>query len=171
MPSQNHSFLQQLVVRECNLDHNHCSGEEIYRHYPSARKLSKDEEKDITYILSLKANSKHVHDLIARRYDIQNLKTKARAKFPGVHGFQDVLLSRTLTFEPQADCEFIQTLNCAGQHWVCISTIACKPQVVKVYDSMRTGDVPTSTKESIATLLNTLARTVYLVYPDIHNNR
>ena len=109
MPSQNHSFLQQLVVRECNLDHNHCSGEEIYRHYPSARKLSKDEEKDVTYILGLKANSKHVRDLIARRYgdfvtlkDIQNLKTKAKAKFPGVHGFQDVLLSRTLTFEPQA---------------------------------------------------------------------
>jgi len=66
-----------------------------------------------------------------------------KAKFPGVHGFQDVLLSRTLTFKPQADCDFIQILICAGQHWVCISTIACKPQVVKVYDSMRT-DVPTS---------------------------
>lgn len=69
--------------------------------------------------------------------------------------------------EPQADCEFIQILNCAGQHWVCISTIICRPHVVKVYDSMRTGDVPTSTKESIATLLNTSARTVYLVYPDV----
>ena len=34
-----------------------------------------------------------------------------KAKFPRVHGFQDVLLSRTLTFEPQVDCEFIQILN------------------------------------------------------------
>jgi len=39
-----------------------------------------------------------------------------KAKFPRVHGFQDVLLSRTLTFEPQVDCEFIQILNYAGQH-------------------------------------------------------
>ena len=76
--------LNCLVVRECDLHHNHRTGEEIYRHYPSARRLSKDEEKDITEILGLKANSKHVHDLV-RRYgkfvtlkDIQNLKTKVR---------------------------------------------------------------------------------------------
>jgi len=79
--------LNCLVVRECNLDHNHHTGEEIYRHYPSARKLSKDEEKNVTDVLGLKANSKHVRDLIARRYgkfvtlkDIQNLKTKGEGK-------------------------------------------------------------------------------------------
>jgi len=66
---------------------NHRTGEEIYRHYPSARKLSKDEEKNVTDILGLKANSKHVRDLIARRYgkfvtlkDIQNLKTKGEGE-------------------------------------------------------------------------------------------
>jgi len=64
---------------------NHRTGEEIYRHYPSARKLSKCEEKDILGLI--KANSKHVRDLIARRYgkfvtfkDIQNLKTKGEGK-------------------------------------------------------------------------------------------
>ena len=66
------------------------------------------------------------------------------------------------------NCEFVRILNCADQHWVGISTIACKPQMVKVYDSMRTGDVPSNTKESIATLLYIyLEHTVYLVYPDV----
>ena len=77
--------LKSLVVSECNLDHNHRIGEEIFRHYPSARKLSRDEEKHVSEILGLKANSKHVHDLIVKKYgkfvslkDIQNLKTKVR---------------------------------------------------------------------------------------------
>ena len=90
-----------------------------------------------------------------------------RERFPEVHGLHDVLLSKTLSFQAQ-DCEFIQILNCANRHWVCISTIGCKPQVVNVYDSMRTGDVPFGAKESIATLLNCRsARNVYLVYPDV----
>ena len=32
---------------------------------------------------------------------------------------------------------------------------------------MRTGDVPSSTKESIATILNCSTRNVYLVFPDV----
>ena len=42
--------------------------------------------------------------------------------------------------------------------------------MMKFYDSMRTGDVPSNTKESIATLLKyftQLIRYVYLVYPDV----
>lgn len=77
--------LNCLVVRECDLHHNHRTGEEIYGDYSSVRRLSQDEEKDITEILGLKANSKHIRDLIVRRYgrfvtlkDIQNLKTKVR---------------------------------------------------------------------------------------------
>ena len=42
--------------------------------------------------------------------------------------------------------------------------------MVKVYDSMRTGDVPSNTKESVATLLKCSARTVYLVYPDVQQH-
>ena len=45
---------------------------------------------------------------------------------------------------------------------VCISTINCKSQMVKVNDSMRTGDVPSSTKELIATILNCSTCIVYL---------
>lgn len=74
-----------LVLKECNLEHNHRIGKEIYRHYPSARKLSKDEEKEVTDILSLRPNNKYVRELVVKRYgkfvtlkDIQNVKTKAR---------------------------------------------------------------------------------------------
>ena len=56
--------------------------------------------------------------------------------------------SDTLTFELEGG-EFVQILNCARNHWVCVATIGCKPGVVKVYDSMRTGGVPTTTKEAI----------------------
>ena len=37
------------------------------------------------------------------------------------------------------------------------------PQMVKVYDSMRTGDVPSNTKESIATLLKYILLSSYCV--------
>ena len=53
-----------------------------------------------------------------------------RDKFPGVHGLQDVLLSKTLTFQPQNGRKFVQILNCEDLHWVCISTINCKSQMV-----------------------------------------
>lgn len=90
-----------------------------------------------------------------------------RKRFPKVCGLQDVILSRTLTFQQQGDNEFVQILNCANQHWVCVSTIGCKPKLVKVYDSMRVGDLPASTEESIAAMLNCRTRNIYLVYPDV----
>lgn len=107
-PSYNKS-LNCLVVTECCLDHNHRIGEDIYKHYPSARKLSKEEERNIAEILSLKANSKHVRQLIARKYgkfvtlkDIQNIKTKVREETR--MGLQDAqLVLNQLTDALQAD--------------------------------------------------------------------
>ena len=51
---------------------------------------------------------------------------------------------------------FVEILNCDCEdlHWVCVSAINCKSQMVKVCDNMRTGDIPSSTKESIAIVLN-----------------
>ena len=70
-----------LVVKECTLDHNHRIGENIMKHYPSARKLSVNEKKHVTELISVKANNKHIRDLVVRKYgklitlkDIHNLK-------------------------------------------------------------------------------------------------
>ena len=72
-----------LVVKECNLHHNHRIGPEILKHYPSARRLSVEEKQHVTDLLNVKACKKHVKDLVHKKYgklitikDIQNLKTK-----------------------------------------------------------------------------------------------
>ena len=68
-------------------------------------------------------------------------------RFPSIGGFQLVICSRTLTFKPQK--EFIQVLNCDDAHWVCATNIGCTQNLVKVYDSWRTEDVTTDSKEAI----------------------
>ena len=76
-----------------------------------------------------------------------------KERFPDIGGLQNVDLARTLCFT-QNEPSFVQILNTYDSHWVCVTSIGCKANMVKVYDSMRTGDVCISTKECIATLLN-----------------
>ena len=57
---------KRLAVTECNLVHNHYLGEAIFQHYPAARRLSKEEEKDVKEIVQLRLNSKLVHNLIKK---------------------------------------------------------------------------------------------------------
>ena len=75
------------------------------------------------------------------------------------------MLSDALNFEPLND--FVQILNCTRNHWICISTVGCQPGKVNVFDSMRTGDIPQSTKEAVASLLCTTKRFISLVFPDV----
>ena len=67
--------------------------------------------------------------------------------------------------ETAALVEFVQILNCAGQHWLCISTIGCKPKLIKVYENRRINDLPASTRESNAAILNSRTRNIYLIDP------
>ncbi len=91
-----------------------------------------------------------------------------KEKFGHVAGLQDVGRSNTLTFEDESEeSNFIQILNCHGSHWICVTNMNCKPNVVKIYDSMRTGDVPTSTKEVIASLLHLPQSYIFLIFPDV----
>ena len=93
-----------------------------------------------------------------------------KRKYPSVCGLQDVIFSRTLAFQPETE-QFVQVLNCRDSHWICASNIGCKPNVVKIYDSMRTGDVSTSTKEDIATLLQSTGKRIYLLFPGVQQQR
>ncbi len=74
-----------MTVRQCNLEHNHRVGIEIFARYPSNRKLSSEEEQEIIDVLALRPNNKHLKEMIVRKFnklitlkDIQNLKTKVR---------------------------------------------------------------------------------------------
>jgi Ulp1 family protease len=87
-------------------------------------------------------------------------------KFPHIGGLQDVILRRTLCF----DCDgtpFVQILNTKESHWICVTNIGCKPNSIRVYDSMKTGDVPLQTKECIAALLNCQSRVIFVLFPDV----
>ena len=48
--------------------------------------------------------------------------------------------------------------------------IGCKQNLVKVYDSWRTGDVTTDTKEAIANLLHTVIKE-YIFFPEVQQQK
>ena len=52
-----------------------------------------------------------------------------------MRGLQNTLLGCTLSFNVIKN-EFVQVLHSGGNHWLTVSTIGCKPSVVKVYDSL-----------------------------------
>jgi len=93
-----------------------------------------------------------------------------KGKFPNISGLQNVESLDTLLFH-SVDGELVQILNCDNQNWVCISTIGCKPRVVKVYDRMRTGDLPIKTKEGIAAMLCTPRTHIYLIFSDVQQQK
>lgn len=81
-------------------------------------------------------------------------------------GLQDVMLSRTLSFSPEHG-EFIQLIHSNENHWVCVSNIGCKSQVLKVYDSAQTGDLSIDALESIAAIIQSPKRNIYLQFPEV----
>ena len=73
-----------------------------------------------------------------------------------MRGLQNALLGCTLSFDVIKN-EFVQVLHSGGNHWLTVSTIGCKPSVVKVYDSLF-PELPTQTKEEICALLYSFER-------------
>ena len=76
-----------------------------------------------------------------------------KQQFPHLSGLQDVSLGQTLSFEIEA-AEFVQVLHTGCGHWVTVSTIACAPGEVDIFDSL--PPAPTcDLKGQIAALLAT----------------
>ena len=89
-----------------------------------------------------------------------------KAKFPNVSGLQHVGRGDTCTFDEEVGC-FIQIVNCRNSHWICATSINCKPNEVRIFDSMRTGDIPLSTKEVVASLMELSQTYIFLTFPDV----
>lgn len=120
-------------------------------------------ERDLNLLCS---NSEWLNDTV-----VNAGQALVRKRFPDTCGLQDVSLLRTLAFQPETK-QFVQVLNCRDSHWVCATNVGCKPNVVTIYDSMRTGDVSSSTKDDIATLLRcTDKRIIYLLFPEVQQQR
>ena len=76
---------KKLVVGESNLKHNRCIGPDVSVHYPSSRKLSKDETTAVNEELSLQPKTKYVKEMIENKYgklvmlkDVHNVKTRMK---------------------------------------------------------------------------------------------
>ena len=80
---------------------------------------------------------------------------------PYVGGLESVALGETLAFSVQRG-EFVQVLNTAGSHWITVSNIGCKPGTVSIYDSLPNVNIPSRTKEQIASLLCAQENTITL---------
>ena len=78
---------KKLVVRESDLDHNHRVGPDVSVHYPSNRKLTKEQNAAIDEVLSLKPKPKYIKEMIEKKFgkfvtlkDVHNLKTRMKTK-------------------------------------------------------------------------------------------
>ena len=80
---------------------------------------------------------------------------------PYVEGLESVALGETLAFSVQRG-EFVQVLNTGGSHWITVSNIGCKPGTVSIYDSLPNVNIPSRTKEQIASLLCAQENTITL---------
>ena len=92
-----------------------------------------------------------------------------RSQFPGSSGLYVVSLANTLCYPDETHEDFIQILNVRHSHWVCASNKSCNAGTVKIYDSLRTGDIPLSAKEVISALLHYhyQKKKVTLIFPDV----
>ena len=61
----------------------------------------------------------------------------------------------------------MQILNIHDTHWIYVTNVGSKPNEVKVYDSMCTGDIPMNTKEVIASLIRLSQTYIFLTFPDV----
>ena len=75
-----------------------------------------------------------------------------KTKFPCVDGLHDPAITGTLV--APAISEFVQIIN-TGNHWVCLSTISCRPGTIKVYDSLFLRVSPIAIHHSCRLLMHT----------------
>ena len=111
-----HRLTNKLVVRERNLDHNHCIGPNIATHCSANITLSKVQKEEVNEILSsqkrsLKPKTKHVKEMIDSKYgkiilkDVHNLKSRMKTEaHGGLHDAQLLLveLEKSLKDDPLA---------------------------------------------------------------------
>ena len=62
---------QKLKIRDCSLDHCHRTGKDVMKHYPSMRRLSEQQEKEIQDVLTLRPNNKLLLGMVER--NLENL--------------------------------------------------------------------------------------------------
>ena len=74
-----------------------------------------------------------------------------KMKFPCVDGLHDPAISGALV--SPAISEFLQIVNTGG-HWVCLSTISCRPGNVKIYDSLFQRASPIAIRHSCRMLMH-----------------
>ena len=91
-----------------------------------------------------------------------------RMSYPHIGGLQDTALAETLSFDIQRG-EFVQVLNVSGCHWITVSTIGCRPGVVKIYDSIPSCCVPARTKEQIAAIIFTQDKELTLEFQAVQS--
>ena len=80
-------------------------------------------------------------------------------------GLQSPLLGERFAMEPQAG-KFVQILCIRKNHWICVSTVSCKPSSVNIYDSLH-GCLDRHTRKLVADLLQSKQQHIEICYPDV----
>jgi len=110
------------------------------------------DDPDSTFILYEDARSnilKKTHRLCYS--EIHAGQVLLKIKFPCVDGLHDPDIADTLV--APAISEFVHIIN-TGHHWVCLSTISCRPATIKIYDSLFQRLTPIAIRHSCRMLMH-----------------
>lgn len=102
----------KLKVQNCITDHCNCTSKDILKHYPSERRLLKQQEKDVGDVLALCANNKLTLGIIKKKFEkhmilknIQNLRAKIKKSNNRGQKDAENTLSFLVDVKLQRNCE------------------------------------------------------------------
>ena len=87
-----------------------------------------------------------------------------KKNFPQIYGMQSPIFGETPAFEIQKGI-FIQILNVRNAHWIMVTSINCRKDEVRIFDSLPSEYVPSRTKQQIASILFSSKQEITLTFP------
>ncbi len=101
---------------------------------------------------------KHVH----------SLSKLLALQFPARNGLQDPLVLAETSMYKSGVEDFVQVVNIARNHWVCVSNTLSPPGVVEVYDSMPSYSIKSSSlQKQVAVIIKAPTRSFELKHVDV----
>ena len=100
---------------------------------------------------------------------IDHVQSLLSISHPALDGLQSTCLSEPsgCQFTGTPNGPFVQIMNLAGNHWICVSNVECLVGHVNVFDSIYSGRTTKLMKQQIVWLLYSSDESITLAWPNI----
>ena len=91
-----------------------------------------------------------------------------KSQFPDQNGLQDTLTLSAMHPYKSSPRDFVQIMNIARNHWVCVANVFSSPGVVEVFDSMPSYSISSSSlKKQVAAVIKTRENSFQIHHVDV----